>query len=70
MRTCDALAAGGGVETVEYVLFCNEAGRVDIFLKTVDLLNGWLCRMGTLHPCIHVSLISAKGEDINGCGKS
>jgi hypothetical protein len=45
----------GCTETAEHVLLCNEAGRVDIFLKTVDLLDGWLRKMGTapaLRTCI------------------
>ena len=42
-------------ETTEHVLMCDEAGRVRIFLQTVDLLDGWLRKMDTsprLRECI------------------
>ena len=34
-------------ETTEHILLCNEAGRVDTFLKTTDLLDTWLRKMDT-----------------------
>ena len=43
------------VETTEHVLECTEAGRVEIFLQTVDLLDQWLAKMDTdpdLRTCI------------------
>ena len=36
-------------EMTEHVILCNEASRVDIFLKTIDLLERWLAKMHT-HP--------------------
>ncbi len=35
------------VETMEHVLMCTEAGRVDIFLQMVGLLDAWLIKMDT-----------------------
>jgi hypothetical protein len=43
------------VETTEHVLACTEAGRVEIFLQTVGLLDQWLGKMDTdpdLRTCI------------------
>jgi hypothetical protein len=42
-------------EMTEHILLCNEAGRVDIFLRTVCLLEWWLRKMATdpvLRECI------------------
>ena len=43
-------------ETSEHVLLCSEAGRVNILLQTVDLLDGWLRKMGT-HPQLREVII-------------
>ena len=49
------LSCGQVVETTEHIPLCNEAGRVDIFLKTVEPLERWLVKMDTapkLRDCI------------------
>ena len=42
-------------ETCAHVLFCNEAGRVDTLLNTIQLMDDWLRQVGTyngLRRCI------------------
>jgi hypothetical protein len=44
-RRCPS--CGVQVETCGHVLFCEEAGRVDLLHKSVDLVDGWLKDQGT-----------------------
>ena len=50
------------VETCEHVLCCEEAGRVEALRKSINLLDGWMRRVGTDHG-IRESLIQyARGR--------
>jgi hypothetical protein len=34
-------------ETCSHILFCNYAGRVDVLMKSIDLLKHWLTEVDT-----------------------
>ena len=52
-------------ETSAHVLYCDEAGRVDTLLRTIDLLGDWLREVGTdpdLRHCL-VQFARSRGND-------
>lgn len=54
-------------ETSAHVLLCEEAGRVEILYKTIDLLDGWLEEAGTdpdLRSCLVGYAQSRGGESM------
>ena len=65
-------SCGQAIETTGHVLYCSEAGRVDTLLKSIQLVNVWLKKVGTdakLRQCL-VRFARGRGnvlmEDIAG----
>jgi hypothetical protein len=52
------------LETCSHILFCNHAGRVDVLMKSVDLLGTWLKEVET-----DPNLIDCIVEYAKGCGR-
>ena len=54
------------VETAKHVILCPEEGRVDVFMRLLELLERWLCNVDTdpkLADCI-VEYVQGRGQTL------
>jgi hypothetical protein len=50
-------------ETCFHILFCNDVGRVDVLMKSIDLLKHWLMEVDTNPVLLNCIVEYAQGQD-------
>ena len=56
-------------ESCKHILSCDNAGRVETLLKSIDMLKDWLEAGGSRHgltpTCLHHKICERKGQQID-----